>query len=105
MLNDFVLMRVFEPSSKLRSIELMDVYFGIKLRRQRFYESAPNGLLLKETIERRTLDFAKKQYGFNFSLLFYDVTTLYFETFTEDALRKNGFSKDNKSQQPQIVGP
>jgi transposase len=36
-------------------------------------------------------------------LLFYDVTTLYFETFQEDALRKNGFSKDNKSQQPQIV--
>lgn len=27
--------------------------------------------------------------------LFYDVTTLYFETFEEDELRKNGFSKDN----------
>jgi len=35
--------------------------------------------------------------------LFYDVTTLYFETFEEDELRKNGFSKDNKSQQPQIL--
>jgi transposase len=35
--------------------------------------------------------------------LFYDVTTLYFETFSEDELRKNGFSKDNKSQQPQIL--
>jgi transposase len=31
------------------------------------------------------------------------VTTLYFETFEEDSLRKNGFSKDNKSQQPQIL--
>lgn len=47
--------------------------------------------------------FAKKQYGFNYGLLFYDVTTLYFETFIEDELRRNGFSKDNKSQQPQIV--
>jgi transposase len=28
---------------------------------------------------------------------------LYFETFEEDDLRKNGFSKDNKSQQPQVV--
>jgi len=28
---------------------------------------------------------------------------LYFEAFEEDALRKNGFSKDNKSQQPQIL--
>jgi transposase len=35
--------------------------------------------------------------------LFYDVTTLYFETFEEDELRRNGFSKDNKSQQPQIL--
>lgn len=41
--------------------------------------------------------------GLIFSLLFYDVTTLYFETFTEDELRKNGFSKDNTSQQPQII--
>jgi transposase len=28
---------------------------------------------------------------------------LYFETFNEDELRSNGFSKDNKSQQPQIA--
>ncbi len=49
------------------------------------------------------IDFAKQKYAFNFDLLFYDVTTLYFETFEEDELRKNGFSKDNKSQQPQIL--
>jgi transposase len=103
LLNDLVVMRIFEPTSKLRSIELMETYFGIKHRRQQFYESARKWLLLKETIEKKTINFAKKQYGFNFSLLFYDVTTLYFETFSEDELRKNGFSKDNKSQQPQIL--
>lgn len=103
LLNDLVIMRLFEPASKLRSIELADIYFGIKHRRQRFYESARKWLDLKENIEKQTLGFARKQYGFDFSLLFYDVTTLYFETFTEDELRKNGFSKDNKSQQPQIV--
>lgn len=103
LLNDLVLMRIVEPASKLRSIELMKNYFGITHRRQRYYESAPKWLDLKESIERQTLAFAKRQYSFDFSLLFYDVTTLYFETFTEDELRKNGFSKDNKSQQPQIV--
>ena len=103
LLNDLVLLRIVEPASKLRSIELMETYFGIKHRRQRYYESAPKWLNLKESIEKQTLDFARKQYCFDFSLLFYDVTTLYFETFTEDELRKNGFSKDNKSQQPQIV--
>jgi transposase len=103
LLSDLVIIRIVEPSSKLRSIELIDAYFGIKHRRQRFYESADKWLDLKEKIEKQTLDFARKRYGFDFSLLFYDVTTLYFETFTEDELRKNGFSKDNKSQQPQIV--
>ena len=103
LLNDLVVMRIFDPGSKLRSIELMENYFGIKHRRQRYYESAKNWLILKEKIEKQILNFAKKQYAFDFSLLFYDVTTLYFETFTEDALRKNGFSKDNKSQQPQVV--
>jgi hypothetical protein len=103
LLSDLVVMRVFEPASKLRSIELMESYFGIKHRRQRFYESATSWLKLKENIEKQTLGFARKYYGFNFSLLFYDVTTLYFETFAENELRKPGFSKDNKSQQPQIV--
>ena len=103
LLNDLVVMRIFEPASKLRSIELMEIYFGIVHRRQRYYESVRKWLDLKENIERHTLVFAKKHYDFDFSLLFYDVTTMYFETFTEDELRKNGFSKDNKSQQPQIV--
>lgn len=103
LLNDLVVMRILEPASKLRSIELMDTYFGIQHRRQRYYESAPQWLEIKEAVERLTVRFAKKQYRFNYSLLFYDVTTLYFETFTEDELRRNGFSKDNKSQQPQIL--
>lgn len=45
----------------------------------------------------------KHIYDFSYDLVFYDVTTLYFESFEADDLRKNGFSKDNKSQQPQIL--
>jgi hypothetical protein len=103
MLNDLVIMRIVEPSSKLRSIELMETYFGIRHRRQRYYESALKWLELKDVVEKQTLDFAQRTYDFDFSLLFYDVTTLYFETFESDDLRKTGFSKDNKSQQPQIL--
>lgn len=40
---------------------------------------------------------------FTYELLFYDVTMLYFKAFEQDELRRNGFSKDNKSQQPQIL--
>jgi transposase len=94
---------MFEPASKLRSIELLEQYFGIKHRRQNYYESASKWLDLKEKTEKTTVNFAKKYYSFTYDLLFYDVTTLYFETFDEDELRKNGFSKDNKSQQPQVL--
>ena len=32
LLNDLVVMRIFDPGSKLRSIELLETYFGIKHR-------------------------------------------------------------------------
>src|SRR5690606_34410966 len=41
--------------------------------------------------------------GDQLSIVFYDVTTLYFEASDEDDLRKTGFSKDGKHQHPQIV--
>lgn len=103
LLLDLVIIRIMEPASKLRSIELIEQYFGIKHRRQNFYKSANDWLSLKSKVESIVVNFAKKHYGFCYDLLFYDVTTLYFETFEEDELRKNGFSKDNKSQQPQIL--
>lgn len=103
LLLDLVILRMFEPASKLRSIVLLEEYFGIRHRRQNYYEHAPRWLALKSKAESIALTFAKQHYAFNFDLLFYDVTTLYFEAFKEDELRKNGFSKDNKSQQPQIL--
>lgn len=103
LLNDLVTMRIFEPTSKLRSLELMEQFFGVKHSRKSYYKIAPQCIQLKETVEQKLVSFAKEQYWFNFDIVFYDVTTLYFETFEEDELRKNGFSKDNKSQQPQIL--
>ena len=103
LLLDLIVIRMVEPSSKHRSIELLEEYFGKTHRRQQYYDLAPEWLKLKLQAETTTIEYAKKSYSFNFDLLFYDVTTLYFETFEEDELRKNGFSKDNKSQQPQIL--
>lgn len=103
LLLDLVIMRIMEPASKLRSIELLDTYFGLQHRRQSYYKFAPKWIDLKSEAEQIVVEFAKQKYAFNYDLLFYDVTTLYFETFQEDELRQNGFSKDNKSQQPQIL--
>lgn len=103
LLNNLVAMRIFEPASKLRSLELMKQFFGIKHSRKTYYKIAPICIELKQVVEQKVIAFAKENYAFQFDIVFYDVTTLYFETFEEDELRKNGFSKDNKSQQPQIL--
>lgn len=103
ILADLVIIRLFEPASKLRSIELLEYYFGIKHLRKNYYKLAPNWLKLKMEVESKVIEFAKRNYDFTYDLLFYDVTTLYFETFEDDELRKAGFSKDGKAQQPQIL--
>jgi hypothetical protein len=103
LLNDLVCIRIFEPASKLRSLELMEQFFGLKHSRKSYYRIAPQCIELKESVENKVVAFAQRQYSFNFDIVFYDVTTLYFETFEEDELRKNGFSKENKSQQPQVL--
>lgn len=103
LLRDLVIIRIFEPASKLRSLELLKQYFGVHHNHKTYYKIAPKCIDLKETVEQKVVDFAKANYAFSYDLLFYDVTTLYFEAFQEDELRKNGFSKDNKSQQPQIL--
>jgi len=60
---------------------------------------------LKEEVEKKIISFAKKHLDFSFTVVFYDVTTLYFESFKEDPenFKKPGFSKDNKFNQPQII--
>ena len=103
LLNDLVTIRIIEPASKVRSLELLETYFNIKHRRRSLYDEIPSLLKLKNKIEELTINLAIKEFDFDFTIVFYDVTTLYFETFKADDFRKPGFSKDNKSNQPQIV--
>jgi hypothetical protein len=47
-------------------------------------------LALKSKAAHIVRAFSRKHYAFSFDLRFYDVTTLYFEVFEEDGLRKSG---------------
>jgi transposase len=103
LLSDLVIMRLVEPVSKSQSLELLQEYFDIHYLRKYFYQALPTFVQLKDRVEKLVLKRAVANFNFDFSLVFYDVTTLYFESFEPDELRKPGFSKDNKSNQPQIV--
>jgi hypothetical protein len=115
LLKDLAIMRIVEPASKLRSTELLKEYFAISYPINRVYEQLRKIRLFKDDVEKAAVSYAQKHLGFDFSLVFYDVTTLYFETFKEDGdvtdekgntttgLRKQGFGKERKPGQPQIV--
>jgi transposase len=45
----------------------------------------------------------KDLFGGKIDVIYFDATTLYFESFEEDEFKKNGFSKDRKFNQPQVV--
>lgn len=103
ILIDLTIMRVFEPASKLRSLTLLSKYFSINHSELTLYRHLRRFPSLKQSVEEKIVAVAQKEFGFDFSFVLYDVTTLYFETVRTDTLRKPGFSKDNKSRESQIV--
>ncbi len=110
LLLDLTMIRIIEPVSKLESLELLSEMFGIVYKEGSLYQAMTSFSTFKDEVEKCVVRIAKKHFDFDFSIVFYDVTTLYFESFKEDeddfgnaGLRRNGFSKDNKSNQPQIV--
>jgi len=102
LLLDLAIIRLIEPASKLRSIELLQHYFGIQYS-QRIYRNIPKLTSYKADIEHCAYNVAQNKFNEPFYFVLYDVTTLYFESFKTDEFKNQGFSKDNKSQQPQIV--
>lgn len=57
----------------------------------------------QESIQKISVEHTRKILGGKIGLMFYDVTTLYFESDHGDGFREPGFSKDGKHSQPQIV--
>lgn len=100
-----VIARIIKPSSKIESLNVLKKRFDIRHGHSNLYRELKNINKKKSAIESIAADFAKKNFSFDFSLVFYDVTTMYFETSNEDkeGFRKQGYSKDGKHQQPQIL--
>jgi len=97
-----VIARLAYPLSKLKTVDYLYRYQGITIDIDavyRFLDTLNNSL--KEQVEQISFIHTKKILG-KISVVFYDMTTLYFEASDEDDLRKMGFSKDGKHQNPQI---
>ena len=103
MFRHLVIARLAFPLSKLKTVEYLYRYQGISLGIDsiyRFLDKLNNKL--KPQVEKISFEHTKKVLNGKISVVFYDMTTLYFEASDEDDLRKTGFSKDGKHQNPQI---
>lgn len=99
-----VIARLIYPVSKLKTLDYLQKYKGIVYEKDEVYRYLDK--LHKEQIkqvQQISYQHTLKVLGGVLSIVFYDVTTLYFEAQDEDDLRKTGFSKDGKHQQPQII--
>lgn len=101
---NIVLARIANPLSKMASIDMLEESFGISLSLDKVYRMMDK--LDDEAIERlnnitygNTADLLNKK----IDIIFFDCTTIYFEAFNDDELRKAGYSKDLKFNQPQIL--
>src|SRR5664279_495720 len=99
-----VLTRLCFPASKLKTIDYLFKYKGLTIDVESVYRYLDKlNSKQKEKVKQISYDHTLKILNNELSLIFYDVTTLYFEAEQEDDLRKTGFSKDGRHQQPQIV--
>jgi len=103
MFRHLVIARLAYPLSKLKTIDYLYRYQKIWLDSDaiyRFMDKLSNKL--KPQVEQIAFKNTLKVLQGNISIVFYDMTTLYFEASDEDDLRKTGFSKDGKHQNPQV---
>ena len=101
---ELVLARVAFPKSKLKTTEYLFRYKQIDWDENQLYRYLDKlHRTQKEQVQQISYDHTREILNNEISIVFYDVTTLYFEIDQEDDLRKTGFSKEGKHQNPQIV--
>lgn len=96
--------RLSYPASKAATVEYLKNHFDEDMDLSKIYRYLDklHGKykdLVQEISVRHTMDVL----GGHIGVVFYDVTTLYFETDCEDDLRKTGFSKEGRHSNPQII--
>ena len=96
--------RLAYPTSKAATVEYLKNHFDEDVDLSKIYRyldklSDHQHDIVQDISVRHTA----KLFGGNIGVLFYDVTTLYFEADYEDELRKTGFSKEGRHSNPQII--
>jgi len=104
ILKHLVVSRICQPQSKVATVDYLKSYFDEDVQLHKIYRYLDKlNDTQKDTIQKISVEHTRRVLGGKIGVVFYDVTTLYFETDHTDDLRKKGFSKDGKHSLPQVV--
>lgn len=104
ILRHLVIARVSQPASKLATTEYLKSYYDEDIDLNHIYRYMDKLYnTQRELVQQISVEHTRKVLGGKIGLMFYDVTTLYFETAKTDDLREPGFSKDGKTAESQVV--
>lgn len=105
VMKDIVIGRLARPVSKKATAEFLETDFGIEIPLEKIYRMLDtlSGKGRITNLQKISWQYSQRLLGNEISILFYDCTTLYFESFTEDELRRFGYSKDHKFNQGQVL--
>lgn len=103
-LRKLVVARICQPMSKMATAEYLKSHFDEDVDLSKIYRYLDR-LYHKERdiVQRISAQHTFSVLGGRVEMLFYDVTSLYFESFREDSLRSPGFSKDGKTAETQVI--
>jgi transposase len=103
LFRDLVISRITHPGSKLKLAEYLQENKGKEITVYSIYRYLDKiSTRYKEQVEQISFNHTKRLLEDKISIVFYDMTTIYFESSEEDDFRIKGFSKDGKNQHPQI---
>jgi transposase len=104
ILEHLVIARLSQPASKAATVDYLKSYYDEDVELHNIYRYLDRlHNTQQDKIQQISVAHTRKILGGKIGLVFYDVTTLYFETDNDDELRERGFSKDGKHAQPQVV--
>ena len=96
--------RLSFPASKAATVEYLKKYYDEDLDLSRIYRYLDKlNDSHKHLVQDISVHHTMRILGGHIGVMFYDVTTLYFETDRQDDLRKTGFSKEGRHSNPQII--
>ena len=103
LFRQLVVTRLVYPASKLKTVDYIYRYQGHIITEDAVYKFLDRFTdRHKDEAEKIAFTYTQKIVK-DITVVFYDMTTLYFDAKEEDDLRKIGFSKDGKFQKPQIM--